>query len=169
MKSIKTIGSVQAIELANYILKHSGPMSHLKVQKLLFYCQAYHLVMFDGAPLFSEDFQAWVHGPVCATVFHSLKERSILFNDMKYDETVDIDPDPAIQSLTSGQKELIDEIIGQLKHWTDLELESATHRENPWRHARKGYDTAQKCTVVISKDSMRSYYSEELSDEGTKA
>lgn len=40
--------TIDSIILSDYILKHYGPMSHLKLQRLLFYCDAYHLAYFDG-------------------------------------------------------------------------------------------------------------------------
>lgn len=43
----KNMGTIDSIILSDYILKHYGPMSHLKLQKLLFYCDAYHLAYFD--------------------------------------------------------------------------------------------------------------------------
>ena len=53
--------------LANFLLvtcRESGEvLTNLKLQKLMYYSQAWHLALRD-IPLFNEDFQAWVHGPV---------------------------------------------------------------------------------------------------------
>lgn len=43
----KSMETIDSIILSDYILKHYGPMSHLKLQRLLFYCDAYHLACFD--------------------------------------------------------------------------------------------------------------------------
>ena len=57
-----------AARLVNFSHEHGSPVSNLKLQKLLYYAQAWHLAFF-GAPLFDEDFEAWVHGPVVPRVF----------------------------------------------------------------------------------------------------
>ena len=44
-------------------------MSTMKLQKLCYYSQAWALV-WDDAPLFNEDFQAWANGPVCPELFY---------------------------------------------------------------------------------------------------
>ena len=51
-------------DVAKYILDRYGAMSAMKLQKLIFYCQAMSLV-WDDVPLFENEFQAWVKGPVC--------------------------------------------------------------------------------------------------------
>ena len=43
-------------------------LTNLKLQKLLYYQQGYHLAAF-GTPLFSEDVEAWMYGPVVPTVY----------------------------------------------------------------------------------------------------
>ena len=54
---------VSVLDVAASILKQHGPMSTWKLQKLCYYSQAWSLV-WDEEPLFSEDIQAWAHGPV---------------------------------------------------------------------------------------------------------
>ena len=48
-------------------------ISNLKLQKLLYYAQAWHLAIYDTR-LFPERFQAWVHGPVIPEIYHRYKE-----------------------------------------------------------------------------------------------
>ncbi len=43
-------------------------LSHLKLQKLLYFCQGFTLAM-TGKPLFSEAIVAWEHGPVVREVW----------------------------------------------------------------------------------------------------
>ena len=84
MKTLDNFKKIKITTLAGYVLKNYGPMSHLKLQKLLFYCQAYHLAYFKE-PLFDEDFEAWVHGPVCRIIYDSLKGKyyTVMFNTAK--------------------------------------------------------------------------------------
>ncbi len=160
MEVIKKLGKIDAVTLANFILKEYGPMSHLKLQKLLYYCDAYHLAYFDE-PIINEEFEAWVHGPVCRIVFDQLKDKSILYSDLSFDESSE--PEKELEKvLTSSQMGLINEILKTISPWEDLELEAATHRESPWISARKNLGPADRCAHVISKEEMRLYYKAEL-------
>lgn len=68
----KSLQKIDSVVFSDYILKHYGPMSHLKLQKLIFYCDAYCLAYFDKE-LVTDQFEAWVHGPVSRKVYNSLK------------------------------------------------------------------------------------------------
>ena len=72
MVKTKEYKAIDSIVLSNYILKHYGPMSHLKLQKLLFYCDAYCLAYF-GQELITDQFEAWVHGPVSRKVCQRMR------------------------------------------------------------------------------------------------
>jgi uncharacterized phage-associated protein len=163
MKIEREINQVSAIQLSEYILKNNGPISHLKLQKLLYYCDAYHLAYFDS-PLVHENFEAWVHGPVCVEVYNTLKGKSVLYSDVAYDPaSAKVDPDTFInESLSSKQVELIKDILASLGSWKDSELEAATHREKPWLEARAGIHPAQKHNGVISKVTMMEFYKNEI-------
>ena len=154
----KEITKANVVEFSNYILKHYGPMSHLKLQKLLYYCEAYHLAYFE-APLINENFQAWVHGPVCREVYDILKDKSILYSDIAFDNLSN--PDTEIERLSTTQLNLIEDVLKSLVKWTDLELEAATHKEQPWLTARKGYSPNQRCEIEIDKNEMRIFYQKE--------
>lgn len=160
MKVNSTLQKIDSILLSNYILKHYGPMSHLKLQKLLFYCDAYHLAYFD-VELIDDKFEAWVHGPVSRKVFDSLKDKSLLYSDIEYVDN-DTDIDNKFASLLSLQKDLLNNILSTLSTWTGIELEASTHSEKPWLEARVGYGEADRCHELISKDTTRSFYKRDL-------
>ena len=62
--------------VTNYFIwffqKHGDLITNLKLQKLLYFAQGWFLALYD-TPLFKEEIQAWIHGPVVATVYHSYK------------------------------------------------------------------------------------------------
>ena len=160
MNTIKEIGKVDAQLLADYILQEYSPISHLKLQKLLFYCEAYHLAYFESE-LLNQQFEAWVHGPVCRDVFNNLKDKSLIYADISFDNCYN--PKHKLEGLlTTNQMEVIDDVLQELSGWTALELENATHNEEPWLSARKGYSPSERCTTHISKDEMISFYRREL-------
>ena len=48
----------EVLDVAAYILKKQGPMTAMKLQKLVYYCQAWSLV-WQSKPLFPNDIEAW--------------------------------------------------------------------------------------------------------------
>ncbi|MDB6118895.1 MAG: putative prophage protein, partial [Verrucomicrobiaceae bacterium] len=68
-----------ALDVAKYFLSKADAdeagdvISNLKLQKLLYYAQGFHLAL-TGAPLFEEDIQAWVHGPVVREVWQAFNQ-----------------------------------------------------------------------------------------------
>lgn len=67
---------VSVFDVTNYCLARADEeeisMTHLKLQKICYYAQAWSLI-FDGEPLFHEEFQAWAHGPVCPELWKRFK------------------------------------------------------------------------------------------------
>ena len=47
-------------------------ITHLKLQKLIYYSQAWYLALEDK-PLFEDGLEAWAHGPVCRAVYDTYK------------------------------------------------------------------------------------------------
>ena len=68
---------LSVFDVAAYILQKCGDMSCMKLQKLCYYAQAWSLV-WDDAPLFDEDFEAWASGPVCPELFHRNERKFIV-------------------------------------------------------------------------------------------
>src|SRR6266567_7157103 len=103
-------------------------ITNLKLQKLLYYCQAWYLAIQDR-PLFGERIEAWVHGPVVPPVFGSLK-------DYRWN------PIPSPGDVEERDPVVLDHVHEVLEAYGDLsgqQLEALTHREDPWRSARKGF------------------------------
>jgi len=56
-------------DVAIYIMEQCGPMTAMKLQKLVYYSQAWHLV-WDEEPLFSDPIEAWANGPIVRSLYH---------------------------------------------------------------------------------------------------
>jgi uncharacterized phage-associated protein len=137
-------------DVARYILKKKGTLSTVKLQKLVYYCQAWSLV-WDERPLFREQIQAWANGPVVPKLFQHHKGK---FTVAASDFT-----DADCSNLTSTQKETINSV---LKHYGDRSaqwLVDLTHLEDPWRNARGNCACGESCNNVISYGAMMEYYS----------
>jgi uncharacterized phage-associated protein len=138
-------------EIADYLLcesRYRGEiLTHLKLQKLMYYAQAWSVTNRDEA-LFVEDFQAWVHGPV-------LPSQYARFRDFGW-RPVDIDvkrPD-----LEPDVRKHLDEIVDVFGVESAVALEKMTHQESPWLRARDDLAPHQACNQVIEKQWMREYY-----------
>lgn len=135
-------------DTAKYILEKSGPMSTMKLQKLCYYSQAWALV-WDDAPLFDEDFQAWANGPVCPELFNKTHGQ---FSVNASDET------GGEGDLSDNQKDTIEKVLEYYGKHDAQWLSQLTHLEEPWNNARKGVPSGAGCNNVISKESMAMYY-----------
>nr|WP_320119751.1 type II toxin-antitoxin system antitoxin SocA domain-containing protein [uncultured Marinifilum sp.] len=136
-------------------------ITNKKLQKLLYYIQAWHLVYFDGALLFDDQPQAWVHGPVYSDIYHEYKHNNgrPLSNS---DDEITLDELNAqlhMLELTDQQNEFLDECLKYYGTKTAFQLEVMTHTEDPWVEARRGYGANEPSTREISIDTMRNYYS----------
>ena len=106
-------------------------MSHKKLQKLCYYAQAWY-VTIKNKPLFEDDIEAWVHGPV------------------KIPNNVESNIEIC---------EFLQNIYKVYGHLSANELELLTHTEDPWINARQGKSEWQPGYDSISLDDMKRYYS----------
>ena len=148
------MGKVDIHSVANYFRScvdesAGASITHLKLQKLCYYAQAWHLV-FNGKPLFKEEFQAWVHGPACPDLWH-------VYKDFNWYGIPRSDCDPGI--FSEEQIETLQAVWDAYGQYDGKYLEELTHQEQPWINARRGYDPGDKCTNIITHNSMVEYYS----------
>jgi uncharacterized phage-associated protein len=97
-------------------------ISNLKVQKLLYYAQGFHLAVY-GVPLFPEAIKAWAHGPVVPQVYHFYKERGSGAIPV---ERVNL------EAYSAQVREHLDEVWAVYGQFTASKLETMTHNEPPW-------------------------------------
>jgi len=121
-------------------------VSNLKLQKLLYYTQAWHLA-FTKSPLFGEEFEAWVHGPVVPRVFRR-------FKDFGW-KTIDVKVTPLADPKVTAHISAILEAYG---HFDARQLERLSHSEGPWKAARGTLAPDESSSNVITKASMREFY-----------
>jgi uncharacterized phage-associated protein len=138
---------VSAKDVAAYILERMGPMTTMKLQKLLYYCQAWSLV-WDEKPLFHEQVEAWANGPVVREVFN--EHRNMFTIDRASGDH---------SKLSSIQKETIDSVLSYYGDKPSQWLSDLTHMEDPWKNARAGLAPGERSNRVISHASMMEYYS----------
>ncbi|KGR90178.1 hypothetical protein CD30_13085 [Ureibacillus massiliensis 4400831 = CIP 108448 = CCUG 49529] len=155
---------MDSIILSKYILGYINEMglevNHLKLQKLIYYVDAWHMV-FLKEPLIDEDFEAWMHGPVVRNVWNYYKEKSILNAVIpSSEETISLE-----NYLSEEQIQVINDVLDEYGNKTPYYLECLTHEEKPWLTARIGYAPSDRCEERISKNIMKEYYTEKLYGE----
>lgn len=144
-KSGKKVASVHSV--AKYILSLGGDMSTMKLQKLVYYCQAWSLV-WDDAPLFDAEIQAWANGPVIPELFRVHHGRF----------TVSSWPKGSVSDLSTTQKETIQRVLDFYGPKTAQWLSDLSHQEEPWLRAREGLGLLERGSRAIELIQMAEYY-----------
>lgn len=134
-------------DIANWFLNKMS-VSPKKLQKLVYYSEAWSNALYDEELISDTVFEAWAHGPVSPELYQKYKEYG--WKDIDVRETSNI-TDPKVLDLL----ESVWLTYGDL---SANELEALTHQEDPWRRARAGYPEGSHCEVEISKHDMKVYY-----------
>lgn len=141
----------------NFVDRDAGDtITHLKLQKLIYYAEAWFLAHFDRS-LIEEDLQAWTHGPVSPSVYAHYKNCGW---DALAQEKPKKLPDEVGGFLASVYKE-----YGQ---FTAKKLESMTHAEAPWKLTRGNLPLEARCEDPIDKLVMRNFYAARLGKKQIK-
>jgi|WetSurMetagenome_2_1015567.scaffolds.fasta_scaffold00004_1 uncharacterized phage-associated protein len=104
-------------------------ISNLKMQKLLYYAQGFHLALYDK-PLFTEKIIAWQYGPVVKEVYEAYSEYS--------NGAI---PKPRRINLKVFDEETINflkEVYQVYGQYSALRLMELTHNEPPWKNTKIG-------------------------------
>ena len=145
-------------EVANFFLRfannHGDLLTNLKLQKLLYYAQAWHLAL-KGEPLVNEKFEAWVHGPVHPGTYRKYKR--FKWHPIE----VDINPEP---DLPREVEEYLVEVYEAYGDFTAYQLERMTHEEEPWLEARGDLSPIEQSSATLSEALMKRYYAERAAD-----
>jgi uncharacterized phage-associated protein len=139
----------RAIDIGKYILavayENGDVVTNLKLQKLLYYAQAWYMVNHGGKKLFSDAIEAWKFGPVIKDVYDLYKFYSR--------NTIEED----ITKLEPDDRKFMDKFLSEFMDYSALSLGNMIHNELPWQEA---FDEQNPYgSSIISTDSMYSYYS----------
>lgn len=146
--------SEKMLRVIAYVFEKLEEVTPLMLQKILYYIQGVSFAL-RGTPMFTEDCQAWVHGPVYPEVYD-------LFRDFKYNPIEDARFalfDGTTDLLTDEEKEIIDLVVNTFGLYGGKTLERITHNERPWKVARRGYGDTIPSNAELSKESIKEYFS----------
>lgn len=145
---------LSASDVAKYFIWKSSrsgrPITNKKLQKLVYYAQAWYLVSNGGKKkLFPEKIEAWIHGPVVPDLYHQYKEFGFGPIDSKLGSE---------KGITGEKKDLLDEVWHEYGELDAHTLEALAHSELPWREARKNLDKDEFSNTEIDDTIITSYY-----------
>lgn len=140
----------KVMDVAAYILQQAGPMTHMKLQKLVYYAQAWSLV-WDEAPLFDDRIEAWANGPVVPVLYRQLRQKFQV-------ESVDLEGHGNAGILTPAQRESVEAVLKFYGSRTAQYLSDLTHIEAPWKNARNGAAPQDRTSREITHAEMAEYY-----------
>ena len=152
------IGSIQNQEdifaLCNWILNNydyenmGEKITHLKLQKLLYYYQGLSCAIYDK-PIFMNTIEAWVHGPVVKEVYDKYKIHG-------YDP-IPL-PNEKVELNNSSLEPLFKSILRHYGELSAKQLENLTHKEKNKKNARKGLSEEDRGNIKIKLEDIKSYF-----------
>ena len=132
-----------------YLLSQCEDITPLALQKALYYIQGFYYAFYHSF-LFTENCEAWVHGPVYREIY--LRYRDYRFDPIAkgtaFDDTI----------LNEMEKAVFDSVIRNFCCYSGKILERFTHHETPWLDARGDLPLTAPSEQIIQKDAIGSYF-----------
>lgn len=147
--------SDKMLRVISYLFEKLEEVTPLMLQKLLYFIQGESYAL-NGKPMFYENCQAWVHGPVYLEVYD-------MFRDFKYNPIEDarfVIFKGIEDELTNEERRVIDLVVNTFGEYGGKVLERITHEEKPWKLARKGFADNIPSNEPILKENIEAYYIE---------
>ncbi len=141
------------LKTISFIFAELEEVTPLMLQKLLYFIQGISFSL-NKRPMFPEDCQAWIHGPVYLEVYN-------LFRDFKYnpiDDSRFVIFQKRKNNLSEEDHRVIQLVMDTFGQCSPKELERITHHEEPWILSRKGYGDNIVSNTVIEQEKICSYF-----------
>lgn len=132
-----------------YLLYQCEDITPLALQKALYYIQGFHFAFYRTF-LFSEDCQAWTHGPVYRDIY--FRYRDYRFDPIEKTTTFDT------SVFSASEKAICDSVINNLCCYSGKILESFTHNEAPWLTTRGDLPDSAPSDRIIEKSVIGAYF-----------
>lgn len=139
-----------ALTIAKWIINKVHP-EPLKLQKLLYLAQGYSYAFHDR-PLFYEELEGWVHGPVVRNVYN-------IFRDYQFNN---IDINFEIEDLDEESLDVLNYVVDNFSKYDSKYLEDLSHKQEPWILSRNGLDPDERSDKTITKESISNYFINEV-------
>lgn len=139
-----------ALTIAKWIINKVQP-EPLKLQKLLYLAQGYSYAFHDR-PLFSDELEGWVHGPVVRSVYDMFKNFQYNCINISYE----------IEKLDDDAEDILNYVVDNFSKYDAKYLEKLSHEQEPWILSRTGLDPDERSDKTISKESIANYFINEI-------
>lgn len=143
-------GDSSKIDIAiKYLLSQCEDITPLALQKSLYYIQGFYYAFYNMF-LFTENCEAWVHGPVYRDVYFRYRDYHFdpIAERVIFDDSI----------LTASEKAVFDSVINNLCCYSGKILEQFTHNETPWLDARGDLPLSAPSERIISRTSIGAYF-----------
>lgn len=132
-----------------YLLNQCEDITPLALQKALYYIQEFYYAFYNTF-LFTEECEAWVHGPVYREVYFKYRDYRFdpIAKSQYFDDLV----------LNSSKKAIFDGVIHNFCCYSGKVLEQFTHNETPWLVARGDLLLTEPSERIISHDTIGDYF-----------
>ena len=132
-----------------YLLYQCEDITPLALQKALYYIQGFHFAFYRTF-LFSEDCQAWTHGPVYRDIY--FRYRDYRFDPIEKTTTFDA------SVFSASEKAICDSVINNICCYSGKILERFTHNEAPWLTTRGDLPDSAPSDRIIEKSVIGAYF-----------
>ncbi len=132
-----------------YLLNQCEDITPLALQKALYYIQGFYYAFYNTF-LFTEECEAWVHGPVYRNVYFKYRDYRFdpITKSQYFDDSV----------LNTSEKAIFDSVIHNLCCYSGKVLEQFTHNETSWLIARGDLPVTESSEKIISHDNIGTYF-----------
>lgn len=132
-----------------YLLNECEDITPLALQKALYYIQGFYYALYSTF-IFSEDCEAWVHGPVYRDIYFR-------YRDYRFD-SIEGNNDFDSSVFSSAEKAILDSVVKNLCCYSGKVLEQFTHSEAPWLSTRGELSADAASERIITKELIGSYF-----------
>lgn len=140
-------------DVAAALLVRTGRVTTMKFQKLIFYCQAWHLAN-TGTPLFDEAIEAWARGPVVPALH---RQHRATFEVAEW-------PAGSSKNLSEDAIRTIEWVVAKYGPFSAESLSTMTHQEIPWIVARGDLHEGERGSAEVSHAQMYAFYSRQRAE-----
>ena len=132
-----------------YLLNQCEDITPLALQKALYYIQGFHFAFYRNF-LFSEDCQAWMHGPVYRSIY--FRYRDYHFDPIEKTAVFDT------SVFSASEKAICDSVINNICCYSGKILERFTHNETPWLTTRGDLPDSTPSDRIVEKSVIGAYF-----------
>ncbi len=143
-------------DVAAILLERLGPITAMKLEKLVYYCQCWHLARY-GSLLFNERIEAWRQGPIIPALYQRHRGKYTV-SSWPYGESA---------NLNAAERNSVGWVVQHYGHFSPIQLSRMTHNELPWRLARGTLPDHERSTEKIRPEVIRNYYARQRADAET--